>query len=219
MIKGIFHLDSALEYLFEEVTILKQLLYRNNNQHGKVKAFSYLRELKRNISLIDKNYLYEVKNVSEEILKYGNQRKITSIEFNSIISCTLRTFNVVEILFFRCLNNCIKASHHLLEHLACKVFAPLYTTIYVMTTRLYHCISVIIINFFDRYETLIANAKHYALRNTKFDEILNRSAIANNVMHIEIMQFINKKKQKHEIIEDEVDHGITGHRLNYYEYI
>ena len=147
-------IDKALELLEKELVILKQLLYRNNNQHGKVAAVSYLKDFRRNMNILDSTCLCEIKNKSEEILRYGNNStKMNLIDFNEMISFSILLYNIVDQLYNN-LQKCLKSSQFFINQLASKVFAPLYTTLYALSARFYSCLSVVVVTFLDRFDTL-----------------------------------------------------------------
>jgi len=160
-----FVLDEALGLLRQEEELLGKLLYRNHNQHGKAKLFTYLRRVRRSLPNLQRDATSDLCRAGEAVLRLKTS-SASSSDVSQRIDCLGNQFKVIR----TCLDGgeyCAKALEVLKDHLGKQLFVPLFTTLVALTSRILQCLASILCAVRAQHEALVVQLKNVSLLSSK----------------------------------------------------
>ena len=153
-------IQEAFAALDGERTLLKQLLYRNHNQHRTAKAFSCLKTLVKTVELLRKDDMNSLVERVELSIRNAVRLKLTSAELHHICSSYNALFSLVELSSTTVMLS-MKTAVHLQAQLRKRVFVPLYTMLFASVARICNFATTLLSSFDSFCSMLKARMKVY----------------------------------------------------------
>jgi hypothetical protein len=146
--------------LANEEAILTRLIYRNNNQHGKTVLFSHIKPMEKMMRYVSSSRLEEVNRKSEESLRLLNvsSAKVSQQVLTQGIAHTRLLRVTIEVLC-TITSKALSACSELRLLLNRKVFAPLFSTLYALLSRIFRCTSALITLYHSRWSSILSQIR------------------------------------------------------------
>ena len=136
---------NALECIEQELHMLRQLLYRNHNQHEKTSVYMACKRVSKSLKLFPtKQTLLALTTLVEKTLRHNS--KVGTADLNSICACVSDVFKVMNHACEAIALN-LRASHHLKSQLKKAVFLPLFSVLVCLVARLAKALSIVALHF------------------------------------------------------------------------
>ena len=148
-----YSLEQALLLLEAETQVLHRLLYRNHNQHGTSRLFNYLCRLEKSLTYLPRKGVLNLSKAIEAALRL--KPAVTNAEDAAQRLACLSGQQRALMCALECLRFAGLATDICKQQLAAQLFAPLFTTLLVVTARIVTCLGSVL--------TLL-HAQHAALR-------------------------------------------------------